>query len=166
MKKFAKIAAIVVGMSTAAVAQPWSGDRPVQNHRTYDENGRANRWHGQERPYDRGYGNPAYTGQRLSGWVPIASRFANTPRELINLRPPGGERATALVIVADRGAPYIDSVVVHYGDHTAERFDMHRRLRPGEHMRLDLNGRRIVLAINVHAAPERRASYTILAQRW
>ena len=167
MKRFAKIAAVVLGMSTVAAAQPWYNNEPVPHHRTQRDNG----WRqGNDRPYDRPY-DRGYQGTRHEfwhqgrdyGWMNLGTLRAARGRQFLDLG--NGQRASQLMVQGDRGAPYIDSVLVHFANGDTERFAIHQRLRPGESVPIDLERSRIVRGVTVFAAPDRFSTFTIMSER-
>lgn len=168
MKRLAKIAAIVVGMSTAAGAQPWYNNGPVHNHRTQGENG----WRqGNDRPNDRPYDRGNYQGTRHEfqhqgrnyGWINLGTLRAVRGRQRLDLG--NGQRASQLMLQGDRGAPYIDSVLVHFANGDTDRFAIHQRLRPGESVPINLERSRIVRDVTVFSSPDRFSTFTIMSER-
>lgn len=145
MKRFAKIAAISLAMTTAAAAQPWPGNPPPYER-------------GQ---YDRGVDEDRARGDFQDGWVPLAeASTAYGPRQALAIEAPAG-RFRVLHIAATRGRPFLHRVVLVYGDGSRRNFWIERPLSRRQGVDLQIDGRE-VRQVLVVAEPDPRAAYTIL----
>ena len=161
MKRLATVTSLLLAIGGAAGAQPWYGNGPrpgpVDHGHPYDRGGDEGWRHGDE-------GIPPEYQHYGHRWRMLATGDTSEGRQFMSFRP-GGQRASRLMIAGGRGAPYIDTVIVHFGDGSVGRYDVRQRLRPGETQRLDLGGNRIVLAVEVFAQPDNGSRYAILAAR-
>jgi hypothetical protein len=144
MKHFAKIAALVLGISTVASAQPIRTDRD----RNIDEHVR-----------DQG-------DRALGNWVPLADHYSATGNEQAITVGIGAGRFHRLRIEAERGRPFLRALDVRFRDGSHQHITLDRMLRAGESTVVDLNGGdRAIERILVRTQSDPRAAYTIMAER-
>jgi len=139
MKRFAKIAAISLAMTTAAAAQP-----------SYDRGA-----------YDRGVDEDRARDRFQNSWVPLAeASTAFGARQALTIQAPAG-RFRVLHFEATRGRPFLHRVVLVYGDGSRRNFWIERPLSRRHGVDLQIDGRE-VRQVLVVAEPDPRAAYTIL----
>ena len=152
MKRFAKIAAISLAMTTAAAAQPYHDHYPAEHH---DYN-RYDRYRGREaRRYDRG---PGYRGD----WITILDDYSTyTNRQFVPLAGRMSRFRTIRISRAN-GSPFIRRVLIEFADGTNQVVRVDRALEPGRDVFVDLQGgRRDIRRIVVLTRPDPQSAYSI-----
>jgi len=147
MTRLTTITALLLALSTVATAQPYPQDRRTDE--SYRHPG-----------YDRG----PYRGME-GAWKTFGTGDFNGPAQKFMVGAQEG-RFTRLRLRAVQGAPVIRRIDVRYVDNSLQTIDVHRRLRRGEIVDLDLagyRGRRIS-SITVWGRPDPYAAYDISGQ--
>jgi hypothetical protein len=156
MRRMATILSVLLAASTAASAQPWYGNRPVdRDQRGYD------------RRTDEGYrrGDEGYRPNgRIGNWVMLLERYATTSdRQFIPLGAHFG-RLHRVRIEGSEGAPFIHKVSIQFLDGTWQNAEIEGRLPAGQGIEVPLSGGgRRVNRIVIYTEPDYQSSYSVMA---
>lgn len=158
MRRTATILSVLLAASTAASAQPWYGNRPVnKDQRAYDRKTDEGYRKGDEgyRPYER-YGEPGR-------WMVLLDRYtASSNRQFIPLGAHFG-RFSRLRIEGAEGQPFVHKLAIFYMNGTEQVVDIERPLAAGQGIVVNLNGgRRALQRIVVYTEPDYQSSYSIM----
>ena len=152
MRRMATILSVLLAASTAASAQPWYGDRPVDRD---------------QRPYDRRVDEGARRGDQ--GYYPQQHEYMTLIRAYPTERarqfiPLGGQfgRLTRLRLTRASGEPFIHRVVVRFANGQEQAFEENKPLIQGDSaVYIAFTEPRNVQQIIVYSRPDPYSAFSI-----